>query len=77
MRLVAGWKQAWRWFSVHALILAGAIPVVWASLPDDMKASIPPDVLATITGVVAALGVIGRLFVQPRHTDHDESGPSL
>lgn len=33
MKLVDDWKGAWRWFSMHALVLAGVIPTVWAELP--------------------------------------------
>lgn len=64
MKLIEEWKQCWRWFSVHALALAGAIPVVWAELPDDMKASIPASAMATITGIVALCGIVGRVVKQ-------------
>lgn len=37
MKLVDDWKSAWRWFSMHALVLAGVIPTVWAELPPDLK----------------------------------------
>lgn len=66
MKLVEDWKCGWRWFSVHALVLAGAIPAVWAELPPDLKSSIPPGAMGAITAVIAACGVIGRLVNQDK-----------
>lgn len=66
MKLVDDWKSAWRWFSMHALVLAGIIPTVWAELPPDLKASIPPGMMGAITAVIAACGVIGRLVNQSK-----------
>lgn len=66
MKLVDDWKSAWRWFSMHALVLAGVIPTVWAELPADLKTAIPPGAMGTITAVIAACGVVGRLVSQSK-----------
>ena len=66
MKLVEDWKRAWRWFSVHALVLAGVLPAAWAELPPDLKSSIPPGAMGAITAVIAACGVIGRLVDQDK-----------
>lgn len=66
MKLVDDWKKAWRWFSVHALVIAGILPTVWLELPPDLKASIPPGTMSTITAIIAACGVIGRLVSQEK-----------
>lgn len=66
MKLVEDWKRAWRWFSVHALVLAGVLPAVWAELPPDLKSSIPPGAMGAITAVIAVCGVIGRLVDQDK-----------
>ncbi len=66
MKLVEDWKLAWRWFSVHALVMAGVLPAVWAGLPPDLKSSIPPGAMGAITAVIAACGVIGRLVDQDK-----------
>lgn len=64
MTLVADWKKAWRWFSVQAMALSGAIQVTWVSLPLDLKGSIP-DTLVTGAAVgLAVLGIIGRVVDQ-------------
>ncbi|MCZ0823697.1 DUF7940 domain-containing protein [Dickeya solani] len=64
MKMIDDWKSCWRWFSVHALALAGVIPAVWAELPDDMKASIPAGVMGLVTLAVALCGIVGRLVKQ-------------
>lgn len=66
MKIVDDWKSAWRWFSMHALVLAGIIPTVWAELPPDLKTTIPPGAMSTITAVIAACGVVGRLVSQSK-----------
>lgn len=66
MKLVDDWKKCWKWFSVHALVIAGILPTVWLELPPDLKASIPPGAMSTITAVIAACGVIGRLVSQEK-----------
>lgn len=64
MKLVDDWKRCWRWFSIHCLALAGAIPATWATLPDDLKSHIPAECMGTVTLVVAVCGVVGRLIDQ-------------
>ncbi|MDH0315315.1 hypothetical protein N7410_29020 [Klebsiella pasteurii] len=51
---------------MHTLVLAGVIPTVWAELPPDLKASIPPGTMGAITAVIAACGVVGRLVSQSK-----------
>lgn len=64
MKWIPEWKRAWRYFSVHALVVAGALPGVWATLPVMWRQALPVPVLATAAGVTAALGIIGRLTDQ-------------
>ena len=66
MKIVDDWKSAWRWFSMHALVLAGVIPTVLAELPPDLKTAIPPGAMGAITAVIAAGGVGGRLVNQSK-----------
>jgi hypothetical protein len=64
MKLVDDAKQAWRWFSVQAMVLAGAIQGAWVFIPEDMKASIPPTVVQWVTIVLLVFGVAGRIVDQ-------------
>lgn len=64
MKPVKNWRDAWKWFSVQAMAIAGAIQGVWIALPDDMKASIPVDYVTYATMAAVAFGVIGRVIDQ-------------
>lgn len=64
MKLVDDFKSAYRWFSVQAMVIAGAIQGAWLMIPEDMKASIPTNIVQTVTLVLLVLGVAGRLVKQ-------------
>ena len=64
MKLIPNWKNAWRWFSVQALIVIGALPLVWATLPADVKAFLPGGWEPWILVLLAVAGIVGRLVDQ-------------
>ncbi len=64
MRLVENWKSAWRWFSVQALAVTAAMPIVWAGLPADIKAMIPDGWGLWIFVIVGIGGIAGRILSQ-------------
>jgi len=64
MRLVENARQAWRWFSVQAFVLAGAIQTTWMSLHADLQRTVPPDWVMAATVALCVLGVMGRLVKQ-------------
>jgi hypothetical protein len=64
MKPVKNWRQSWRWFSVHAMALQGAVAGAWLAVPDDMRAAVPADWLAVAAVVLTVLGVAGRLISQ-------------
>jgi len=66
MKLVSDWKRAWRWFSVQAMAVAAAIPLVWMSLPPELKGSISDDWLPWIASAVAVAGILGRVVEQDK-----------
>lgn len=68
MTLVPDWRSAWRWFSVQALALLAVLPLVWMSLPPDIKAYIPSEYGLYIAAVVAIGGIAGRLIDQKLKT---------
>lgn len=63
-RLVEDWRQAWCWISVKCMVLGAAIQGAWIFIPDDMKASIPPDVVQYMTLALLGVGVLGRVTKQ-------------
>jgi hypothetical protein len=66
MQPIQNWKQCWRMLSVQSMTLAGAIQGAWLFIPEDMKASIPPNVVQWLTMALLALGVAGRLVKQEK-----------
>lgn len=66
MKLIANWKKAWRMLSVQAMALAGAVQGAWMFIPDDMRSSIPANVVQGLTIALLVLGVAGRLVDQPK-----------
>ena len=71
MTLVDDAKQAWRWVSMWCMTAAGAIQASWLFIPEDMKASIPPNIVQAATLALLALGVAGRLVRQTPKTTED------
>jgi hypothetical protein len=64
MKPVKNWRQAWRWLSVQAMALQGAVAGAWLVVPDDMRAAVPSEWLAACAVVLTVLGVAGRLIDQ-------------
>ncbi len=64
MRLVDDWKDGWKWISTNCMVIAATVQGVWASLADDMRASIPQGTVAYLTIAILVLGVAGRLIKQ-------------
>lgn len=63
-RLIEDWKQAWKWVSVNCMAAALAVQGAWLFIPDDMRSSLPPDLVKKITIALLIVGIIGRLFKQ-------------
>lgn len=66
MKLVSNWRSFWRWHSVWIAGLIAALPVAWASMPDDLRASIPDEWLPYISGAMFIAFLIGRLRDQDK-----------
>ena len=65
MKFIANWKKAWRMLSIQAMTLAGAVQGAWMFIPDEMRSSIPANVVQAVTLALLVLGVAGRLVDQP------------
>ena len=64
MKLIEGWKSAYRFISVQAMVLAGAIQGAWLYVPDDLRSTVPQSWLQGITIALMVMGVAGRLVKQ-------------
>lgn len=66
MKLVPEAKRWYRMFSQQSILASIAIQGTWATLPDDLKATVPSTWVTYITVAILALGFIGRLIGQPK-----------
>jgi hypothetical protein len=66
MKLIDNARQSWRFFSVQAMAVAGALQGAWLAMPKDLQARVPSDVLDMITLAILGLGIAGRLVDQSK-----------
>ena len=66
MKLIDEWRQAWRWFSMQAMVLVAAIQAGWAAIPDDLKAHFPPRLITILSIGLLFFGIGGRLVSQKK-----------
>lgn len=76
MQLIPNWKRCLRMYSVQAMTAASAIQGAWIALPHEMKSSIPEVWVQAITMTVLALGILGRVVLQPKIEKRDENTES-
>ena len=62
--MIAEWRQAWRWFSMQAMLLSGAVQAAWEALPADLKQYLPSWLGLVLSLSVLVLGRGGRLVRQ-------------
>lgn len=70
MKLVADWREGWRWASMHAMAWSAAILLAYTSLPPSFIARVPEWAVNAIVAAVLVLGMVGRLV------DQTQSNPS-
>lgn len=64
MKLVDDARNWWRWNSTHVVAIFAALPLVWAQLPEDIKAYVPDEWMPYI-GFLMFIGfLVARLRAQ-------------
>lgn len=66
MNLVSDWKNAWRWYSIHAIAITAAAPVAMTAAENYLGCSFPLWVKGVVAGVLFITGVVGRLVPQEK-----------
>jgi hypothetical protein len=72
-RPIANWRQGWRMTSVQAALLLAFFSAVQAEVLPIFQPLVPPQYWPAVTGVVALLIVVLRLWSQP--SLHEEQAP--
>jgi hypothetical protein len=63
MKLVNNARAAWRWYSMQAMAVAGALQGAWLAL-GDMQSRVPAEAVDALTIAILASGIVGRLVKQ-------------
>lgn len=65
MKLIATWREAFRWNSTRVFAFLAAVALMWEQMPLEVKALIPSGWTPYIVAVVAVIGAILRNVKQP------------
>ena len=69
MKLVDNWKSAWKWYSIHIMVVIVALPEIWGYFPQEFKDSLPPHALAGLTTFLGISAIVARLVSQEKPND--------
>jgi hypothetical protein len=64
MKPVADWRNAWKFYSVQALVAIAALQAAWETLPPEAMSVIPVEWRGYVTLGLALAGAVGRLIPQ-------------
>lgn len=64
MRLVDDWKEAYKWISMNSMLATVTVSGAWVAIPDDLRASMPHDIVHWVAISLLMLGIAGRLVKQ-------------
>ena len=64
MKLINNWKNIWKWYSTHAVVIYTALVSYYAQMPAVDKASLPLWVIYLIQAVIVVSFIVGRLIKQ-------------
>lgn len=64
MQLIENWKDAWKMRSVQVFGLIAAAPLLWAQVPEDVKALIPVEWQPYVVSAMALIGAFARIKKQ-------------
>lgn len=64
MKLLPNWKDAWKWFSVQIIALAGAVQLSVLAFPQAIQGWLPDSVTHWVAAGLLATAVLARLVDQ-------------
>lgn len=70
--LIEDWRKAYKFLSVQANIIGGAMSTTYGMMYEQLKETIPPQYMAMITGAVFAAGIVLRVISQvPKDAENE------
>jgi hypothetical protein len=64
LKLIPNWRRMHRTFSVQAMALAAAIQGAWTTVPDELKAALPHNVVHWVSITLLVAGIAARFIDQ-------------
>lgn len=71
LKLVQNWRSAWKWYSVHIMIVIVALPEIWSYFPQEFKDSLPPGALKYAMMFLGVSAILARMFSQEKLKDDE------
>lgn len=71
LRLVQNWRSAWKWYSIHIMIVIVALPEIWSYFPQEFKDSLPPGVFKYAMMFLGVSAILARMFSQEKPKDDE------
>lgn len=71
LRLVQNWRSAWKWYSVHIMLVIVALPEIWGYFPQEFKDSLPPGTLKYVMMFLGVSAILARMFSQEKPKDDE------
>ena len=71
LKLVQNWRSAWKWYSVHIMIVIVALPEIWSYFPQEFKDSLPPGTLKYSMMFLGVSAILARMFSQEKPKDDE------
>lgn len=68
MKLIADWKDAWRWLSVHIATIITVLNAAMASIVY-LQGILPVKAILIINAILGVAVIFGRLIDQPKATE--------
>lgn len=66
MKLIDDWKQVWKWYSTHAMVIYMALVSYYVSLEPTVKEQIPNWMLYTSIVIAGVTFIIARITQQAK-----------
>lgn len=64
MQLIDNWKSAPRMLVVQTLAIIAAVQTIWVSLPPELLAKLPANLVHYVTTGLAVIGIVVRVLKQ-------------
>lgn len=71
IEIIAQWKQIWKFYSTHALLLASIAPIGLDEASKVLGTDMPMWVKCSVAAFIFVSGVIGRTIVQVKSSDQE------